>query len=188
MWSARASESSIVIGPTSRRMRPRLSRSRVRSVGSSGSSMASFTTSTARSTQGHRMAVIRVPCNDGTLRGALSARPGAEDLTRDRRFFCSSRRSRAALVGFVGFRRRGTASASRSFSTRRSTASSRLRTGCARPARPPGAPGRRRGRRPGASVPRLAQPTPRCRTAPRLASRTSGRAARPARSTARRAA
>src|SRR5688572_672235 len=49
MWSATASESSIVIGPTSRRTRPRLSRRRVRSRGSSGSSDASRSTSTPAS-------------------------------------------------------------------------------------------------------------------------------------------
>src|SRR4029077_9187512 len=49
MWSASASDSSIVIGPTSRRMRPRLSRRRVRSRGSSARSVASRSTSTAAS-------------------------------------------------------------------------------------------------------------------------------------------
>src|SRR6188508_683849 len=49
MWSASASDSSIVTGPTSRRTRPRLSRRRVRSRGSSGSSVASRSTSTAAS-------------------------------------------------------------------------------------------------------------------------------------------
>src|SRR5262249_18746573 len=46
MWSASASESSIVIGPTSRRTRPRLSRRRVRCTGSSGRSDASRSAST----------------------------------------------------------------------------------------------------------------------------------------------
>ena len=44
-----------------------------------------------------------------------------------RRFFSASRRSREAAVGLVGLRRRGTKSAARSFSTSRSTASSRFR-------------------------------------------------------------
>jgi hypothetical protein len=48
MWSARASESPGVIGPTSRRTRPRLSRRRVRSTGNSGSSATSFTAFTVR--------------------------------------------------------------------------------------------------------------------------------------------
>ena len=52
-----------------------------------------------------------------------------------RRRFDSRRRSRAVLLGFVATRRRGTASAWRSFSTSRSTASSRfrawLRSSCA---------------------------------------------------------
>src|SRR5918999_357812 len=48
MWSATASESSAVIGPTSRRTRPRLSRSRVRSVGSSSRSEVSLRTSMGR--------------------------------------------------------------------------------------------------------------------------------------------
>src|SRR5262252_6853218 len=46
MWSARASESSGVIGPTSRRTRPRLSSRRVRSGGSSARSGARARTST----------------------------------------------------------------------------------------------------------------------------------------------
>src|ERR671922_249550 len=45
MWSATASESSEVSGPTSRRMRPRLSSSLVRSRGSSGRSSVSLRTS-----------------------------------------------------------------------------------------------------------------------------------------------
>src|SRR5207245_11798990 len=45
-----------------------------------------------------------------------------------RRRFCSSRRSCAALPGFVGTRRRSTRSASRRRSTNRSSASSRLRS------------------------------------------------------------
>src|SRR5918996_671573 len=49
MWSASASESSGVIGPTSRRMRPRLSSRRVRSTGSAGRSTASLATCTTRS-------------------------------------------------------------------------------------------------------------------------------------------
>jgi HAD superfamily hydrolase (TIGR01458 family) len=49
-------------------------------------------------------------------------------LTWLRRFFASSRRSRDAFVGFVVTRRRGTFSASRSDSTRRSIASSRFRS------------------------------------------------------------
>ena len=44
-----------------------------------------------------------------------------------RRFFPASRRSREAVVGLVGLRWRGTNSAARSFSTSRSTASSRFR-------------------------------------------------------------
>src|SRR5205085_1519360 len=48
-------------------------------------------------------------------------------LTWLRRRFCSSRRSTAARLGFVGRRRRGTFRASRSASTSRSVASSRLR-------------------------------------------------------------
>src|SRR4051794_13631690 len=48
MWSARASESSGVIGPTSLRTRPRLSSSRVRSAGSSGSSEVRASTSVNR--------------------------------------------------------------------------------------------------------------------------------------------
>ncbi len=52
MWSASASESSWVIGPTSRRMRPRLSSSCVRSVGSSGRRSASLIASTPRSYAG----------------------------------------------------------------------------------------------------------------------------------------
>src|SRR5919106_1299211 len=47
MWSARASDSSGVSGATSRRTRPRLSRSLVRSRGSSGSSSVSLSTSIA---------------------------------------------------------------------------------------------------------------------------------------------
>src|SRR5919108_5692453 len=47
MWSASASESSGVIGPTSRRTRPRLSRSRVRASGSSGRRLARRTASIA---------------------------------------------------------------------------------------------------------------------------------------------
>src|SRR6478735_4377345 len=54
MWSASASDSSIVIGPTSRRTRPRLSSRRVLSRGSSGSSDASRSTSTAASLFGGR--------------------------------------------------------------------------------------------------------------------------------------
>src|SRR6478735_7074114 len=46
--SARASESSGVIGPTSRRMRPRLSSRRVRSVGNSGRSGVRARTSVLR--------------------------------------------------------------------------------------------------------------------------------------------
>ena len=49
MWSASASESSIVIGPTSRRTRPRLSSRRVLSRGSSGRSDARRSTSTSAS-------------------------------------------------------------------------------------------------------------------------------------------
>src|SRR6186713_82555 len=45
MWSARASESSGVIGPTSRRTRPRLSSRRVRSFGSWGRTSVSRRTS-----------------------------------------------------------------------------------------------------------------------------------------------
>ncbi len=45
-----------------------------------------------------------------------------------RRFFSSSRRSRAAFEGAVGTRRRSTRSASRSWATSRSTASSRFRS------------------------------------------------------------
>src|SRR6187399_3177690 len=56
MWSASASDSSIVIGPTSRRTRPRLSRRRVRSRGSSGRSVASRSTSTAASLFSRRAA------------------------------------------------------------------------------------------------------------------------------------
>jgi hypothetical protein len=48
-------------------------------------------------------------------------------LVAPRRFFPASRRSRDAVVGLVGLRGRGTASAARSFSIRRSIASSRLR-------------------------------------------------------------
>src|SRR5207253_8980875 len=48
-------------------------------------------------------------------------------LTLLRRRFCSSRRSTPALLGLVGRLRRGTRSASRSSSTSRSVASSRLR-------------------------------------------------------------
>src|SRR6476620_8502544 len=48
MWSASASDSSGVIGPTSRRTRPRLSSSRVRSVGSSGRSEVRARTSVTR--------------------------------------------------------------------------------------------------------------------------------------------
>ena len=54
MWSATASDSSIVIGPTSRRTRPRLSSRRVLSRGSSGSRDASRSTSTAASLFGAR--------------------------------------------------------------------------------------------------------------------------------------
>src|SRR5918995_2711929 len=107
MWSASASDSSIVIGPTSRRTRPRLSRRRVLSRGSCGSSVARRRTSTRR-----------VYSGAGGLRSAFA---------RARWRFASSLRSRAAAVGFVGLRLRGTARASRSFATRRSTASSRLR-------------------------------------------------------------
>src|SRR6478736_4365279 len=56
-------------------------------------------------------------------------------LVSERRRFCSSLRSRDAAVGAVGRRRRSTRSATRSASTRRSTASSRfrhwLRSSCA---------------------------------------------------------
>ena len=68
----------------------------------------------------------RVYSAPGGLRSAFVRARGASS---------SSRRSRARLLGVVGTRRRGTASAARSFSTRRSTASSRfrawLRSSCA---------------------------------------------------------
>ncbi len=54
MWSASASESSGVTGPTSRRMRPRLSRSLVRAVGSSASCTPSVSPSRQTDANGLR--------------------------------------------------------------------------------------------------------------------------------------
>ena len=56
-----------------------------------------------------------------------SSVPARRRLTRERRRFSSSRRSTDACDGFVGLRLRGTRSASRSWPTSRSSASSRFR-------------------------------------------------------------
>ena len=105
-------------------------------------------------------------------------------FVRARRRLPSSRRSRAFAPGVVGTRRRGTASAARSFSTRRSIASSRFRSWL----RSSWATARRTGPDARDDAPllqrRSARSTPRRRTPPRRASTTSGRADRPARSIA----
>src|ERR671918_187099 len=113
MWSASESESSRSIGPTSRRSRPRLSSSCVRSLGSSPITAVARSTSTTRS-----YAACAHSSPGGRRRRFFSPW----------RFFSAMRRSRAARVGAVGTRRRGTARAARSFSTSRSVASSRLRS------------------------------------------------------------
>ena len=70
----------------------------------------------------------------------------------ERRRFSSSRRSRAAAVGFVGTRWRSTRSACAAARRRARQRARGSATGCARPARPRGAPGRP-ARRPAASAP-----------------------------------
>src|ERR671919_2516345 len=125
MWSATASESSRSIGPTSPRMRPRLSSSFVRSRGSSAISAVARSTSMARSYAGRPSDTV----SQGICgRRQSSAGGRRRRFVSPRRFFSAMRRSRAARVGAVGTRRRGTASAARSFSRSRSVASSRLRS------------------------------------------------------------
>src|SRR5439155_11418692 len=62
------------------------------------------------------------------LRGRSSSAEGRSRLVRPRRFFSSSRCSLDAADGWVAFRRRRTRTASRSWSTMRSAASSRFRS------------------------------------------------------------
>ena len=124
MWSATASESSIVIGPTSRRTRPRLSRRRVRSRGSSGSRDASRSTSTPAS-------LFRARRPPERLRPCAAALPVEAALARTVRSVSSLRGGAALPVPRAASRR-----------------AARLRArgcapGCARPARPRAAPGRR---------------------------------------------
>src|SRR4051794_16311192 len=81
---------------------------------------------------------VKAPMNSATPRrsGSYCTRGGYESGRTEprsrfaslRRFFATRRFSRAALLGFVARRSRGTRSASRNAATSRSTASSRLRS------------------------------------------------------------
>ena len=123
MWSAIASESSGVIGPTSRRTRPRLSSRCVRSVGSSGRSVRQAKDVHAAILRRHGAAARRAtvdPLVLGPARAAAawSARACASPPAAARAPPASASSARDAA------RRR---SASRSRVARRSSASSRLR-------------------------------------------------------------
>src|ERR687892_1027048 len=98
MWSATASESSRSIGPTSRRMRPRLSSSFVRSLGSSAISAVACRTSMARSYAGlPRDTVSHGSFGSASVLGRWPTEPfrlAAALLLGDAPLPCGPRRSR----------------------------------------------------------------------------------------------
>ena len=171
MWSASASERSRSMGATSRRIRPRLSSKRVRSVGSCGRSVASL------------VASIRAILRSGERPTRQRAGGGAASSVR------AASSPRFAVLGRPRTGRSELAGAVRQARRAASPRDARSRArGCgagfARPGRQPSGPGRRDARRV-VSAPPSALPIPPRRTPPRPVSTTSGRAARRARSTAR---